>query len=113
MNTFATIHIWDVLWKLFLGKIKELFSKDSINSETVLVLVNAVYFKAKWEKYFDCENTVDAVFSLSEVPEHCFLDIHSEFPPNDGQYVYSHLNLGRWVTTGVYKSIWLLMKISA
>ncbi|XP_043300428.1 serpin B12 [Cervus canadensis] len=48
------------------GKIKELFSKDSINNETVLVLVNAVYFKAKWEKYFDCENTVDAVFSLSE-----------------------------------------------
>ncbi|KAM7228982.1 hypothetical protein CapIbe_020270 [Capra ibex] len=48
------------------GKIKELFSKDSINNKTVLVLVNAVYFKAKWEKYFDCENTVDAVFSLSE-----------------------------------------------
>ncbi|XP_055415274.1 serpin B12 isoform X2 [Bubalus kerabau] len=48
------------------GKIKELFSEDSINSETVLVLVNAVYFKAKWEKYFDCKNTVDAVFSLSE-----------------------------------------------
>ncbi|XP_029778658.1 serpin B12 isoform X2 [Suricata suricatta] len=48
------------------GKIKELFSKDTINSATVLVLVNAVYFKAKWEKYFDCENTVDAPFSLNE-----------------------------------------------
>ncbi|XP_003995287.1 serpin B12 [Felis catus] len=48
------------------GKIKELFSKDTINSTTVLVLVNAVYFKAKWEKYFDCENTVDAPFSLNE-----------------------------------------------
>ncbi|XP_019066327.1 serpin B12 isoform X2 [Fukomys damarensis] len=48
------------------GKIKELFSKDAINDATVLVLVNAVYFKAKWEKNFDRENTVDASFFLSE-----------------------------------------------
>ncbi|XP_008838881.1 serpin B12 [Nannospalax galili] len=48
------------------GKIKELFSKEAINNATVLVLVNAVYFKAKWEKNFDCENTVDAPFSLNE-----------------------------------------------
>ncbi|XP_017498059.3 serpin B12 [Manis javanica] len=48
------------------GKIKELFSKDTINNATVLVLVNAVYFKAKWEKYFDSENTVDALFSVNE-----------------------------------------------
>ncbi|XP_057555129.1 serpin B12 [Hippopotamus amphibius kiboko] len=48
------------------GKIKDLFSKDAINSLTVLVLVNAVYFKAKWEKYFDSENTVDELFFLSE-----------------------------------------------
>lgn len=50
-----------------LGKIKELFSKDAIDNATVLVLVNAVYFKAKWEKDFDCEKTADAPFSLSEV----------------------------------------------
>ncbi|XP_035300814.1 serpin B12 isoform X1 [Cricetulus griseus] len=48
------------------GKIKELFNKEAINNATVLVLVNAVYFKAKWEKNFDCENTVDAPFCLSE-----------------------------------------------
>ncbi|XP_076991413.1 serpin B12 [Tamandua tetradactyla] len=48
------------------GKIKELLSKDSVNHETALVLVNAVYFKAKWEKYFDCENTVDALFIPNE-----------------------------------------------
>lgn len=51
----------------FEGKIKELFSKDTINNTTVLVLVNAVYFKAKWEKYFESENTVDAPFSPNEV----------------------------------------------
>uniref|UniRef100_G1PJ51 Serpin B12 n=1 Tax=Myotis lucifugus TaxID=59463 RepID=G1PJ51_MYOLU len=48
------------------GKIKELFSKNAINNGTVLVLVNAVYFKAKWEKYFEVKNTVDVPFSLSE-----------------------------------------------
>ncbi|KAM5218132.1 serpin B12 isoform 1-T2 [Hipposideros larvatus] len=48
------------------GKIKELVSKGTINNATVLVLVNAVYFKAKWEKYFERENTVDAPFSLNE-----------------------------------------------
>ncbi|KAF6089316.1 serpin family B member 12 [Phyllostomus discolor] len=48
------------------GKIKDLFSKDTIDNSTVLVLVNAVYFKAKWEKYFESENTVDAPFSLNE-----------------------------------------------
>nr|XP_034369344.1 serpin B12 isoform X2 [Arvicanthis niloticus] len=48
------------------GKIKELFDKEAIDKSTVLVLVNAVYFKAKWEKEFNSENTVDASFSLSE-----------------------------------------------
>nr|ACQ62981.1 SERPINB12 protein (predicted) [Dasypus novemcinctus] len=48
------------------GKIKELFSKDSISDATVLVLVNTAYFKAKWEKYFDCEKTVDEPFVLNE-----------------------------------------------
>ncbi|XP_037662264.1 serpin B12 isoform X2 [Choloepus didactylus] len=48
------------------GKIKELFGKDSIDNTTVLVLVNTVCFKSKWEKYFDCENTVDAPFTINE-----------------------------------------------
>lgn len=68
INTFGIINIQGILWKkIFLGKIKDLFSKDTINNSTVLVLVNAVYFKAKWEKYFQSENTVDAPFSLNEV----------------------------------------------
>nr|XP_010584996.1 serpin B12 isoform X1 [Loxodonta africana] len=48
------------------GKIKELFSKDDISDATVLVLVNAVYFKAKWENYFDFKKTVDEPFFLNE-----------------------------------------------
>ncbi|XP_044521741.1 serpin B12 isoform X2 [Gracilinanus agilis] len=48
------------------GKIKELFGRDSISDSTVLVLVNAVYFKAKWEKSFDHEKTEDSVFWLNK-----------------------------------------------
>ncbi|XP_062056278.1 serpin B12 [Lepus europaeus] len=48
------------------GKIKELFSKGTINDATVLVLVNAVYFKAKWERCFDYKDTVDAPFFINE-----------------------------------------------
>lgn len=70
MKNFDAIHIWNILWYLSLGKIKELFTKDAITDATVLVLVNAVYFKAKWEKYFDSENTVDAPFYISEVLSH-------------------------------------------
>ncbi|KAM9225176.1 serpin B12 isoform 2-T3 [Dugong dugon] len=47
-------------------KIKEFFSQETINNTTVLVLVNAVYFKAKWQKYFDSKNTVDAPFFINE-----------------------------------------------
>jgi serine protease inhibitor len=56
-----------MLWHAFLGKIKELFGKEAIDNSTVLVLVNAVYFKAKWEREFNSENTVDASFCLNEV----------------------------------------------
>ncbi|XP_068956330.1 serpin B12 [Petaurus breviceps papuanus] len=48
------------------GKIKDLFDKDNITDSTVLVLVNAVYFKAKWEKSFDYEKTEDSPFWLNK-----------------------------------------------
>ncbi|XP_074055528.1 serpin B12 [Macrotis lagotis] len=48
------------------GKIKDLFDKDNITDSTVLVLVNAVYFKAKWEKSFDHDKTEDSPFWLNK-----------------------------------------------
>ncbi|XP_043842500.1 serpin B12 isoform X2 [Dromiciops gliroides] len=48
------------------GKIKDLFEKDNITDSTVLVLVNAVYFKAKWEKSFDHEKTEDSPFWINK-----------------------------------------------
>lgn len=57
-----------------LGKIKDFFSKNTINDATVLVLVNAVYFKAKWDRCFDYKHTVEADFVLNQV-----LDLISGF----------------------------------
>ncbi|XP_057556432.1 serpin B3-like [Hippopotamus amphibius kiboko] len=47
-------------------KIKELFPENSIDSSTILVLVNAVYFKGKWLQEFKKENTVEEKFWLNK-----------------------------------------------
>uniref|UniRef100_A0A8C0I0J4 Serpin domain-containing protein n=1 Tax=Balaenoptera musculus TaxID=9771 RepID=A0A8C0I0J4_BALMU len=47
-------------------KIKDLFPKDSLGSFTVLVLVNAVYFKGKWCQKFKKENTGEEKFWLNK-----------------------------------------------
>ncbi|NXO51548.1 AACT protein, partial [Aramus guarauna] len=45
------------------GKIPELI--DHLNSNTVLVLVNYIYFKAAWEKYFDPLRTYEDDFFVN------------------------------------------------
>ncbi|MFH1307669.1 MAG: serpin family protein [archaeon] len=47
------------------GKIPELFSAGSMNPLTVLVLANALYFKAPWENKFNPEHTRKEKFTLS------------------------------------------------
>ncbi|KAB0353581.1 hypothetical protein FD755_023718 [Muntiacus reevesi] len=47
-------------------KIKDLFPKDSLDSSTVLVLVNAVYFKGQWNQEFKKESTVEENFWLNK-----------------------------------------------
>jgi serpin B len=44
--------------------IKDLFPPASIENNTRLVLANAIYFKGKWAKQFDPENTEDADFYI-------------------------------------------------
>ncbi|XP_074263409.1 serpin-ZX-like [Silene latifolia] len=46
------------------GLIKQLLSKNNINSDTLLILGNALYFKGNWQKYFKSENTKDDDFNL-------------------------------------------------
>ncbi|KAM6219129.1 serpin B7-like isoform 1-T1 [Rhynchocyon petersi] len=55
------------------GKIKNVFQEGSISSSAVMVLVNAVYFKGKWESAFTKSDTLKGCFkspkcSGKEVP---------------------------------------------
>ncbi|XP_061446438.1 serpin B3-like [Rhineura floridana] len=44
------------------GKIKDLLPSDSIDASTLLVLVNAIYFKGSWKFRFDKKHTHEATF---------------------------------------------------
>lgn len=46
------------------GRIKELFESGVLNTETVLVLANAIYFKADWRTPFSKRDTADDNFRL-------------------------------------------------
>lgn len=46
------------------NKINDLLPKNSVNSDTKMVLVNAIYFKADWLNQFDANSTKDAPFHL-------------------------------------------------
>ncbi|XP_023958597.1 serpin B10-like isoform X2 [Chrysemys picta bellii] len=48
------------------GKIQNLLPRGSVDPNTALVLVNAIYFKGKWEKRFLNENTSENLFRLSK-----------------------------------------------
>ncbi|XP_006115619.1 serpin B10 isoform X2 [Pelodiscus sinensis] len=48
------------------GKIQNLLPKGAVHANTVLVLVNAIYFKGKWKKRFLNENTSEHLFRLSK-----------------------------------------------
>jgi serpin B len=45
-------------------KINDLLPKDSIGTDTRMVLVNAIYFKADWLTQFEAKSTGDAPFDL-------------------------------------------------
>lgn len=49
--------------------IKDLIPKGAINAFTRLVLTNAIYFKAQWQKMFDKNTTFDGIFKLDDNSE--------------------------------------------
>ncbi|NXS51065.1 ILEUB inhibitor, partial [Balaeniceps rex] len=48
------------------GKIKDIFAAGFIDPSTVLVLVNAIYFKGKWAVEFKKEDTTETYFRLNK-----------------------------------------------
>ncbi|KAK5877318.1 hypothetical protein CesoFtcFv8_024835 [Champsocephalus esox] len=48
------------------GKIKDVLAEDVVDNMTALVLVNAIYFKGKWDKQFKEGSTVDAPFKMNK-----------------------------------------------
>ncbi|XP_047020340.1 alaserpin-like isoform X3 [Helicoverpa zea] len=48
------------------NRIKDLVSPNSLNANTAVVLVNAIYFKGKWVSQFSKEDTKDRDFSVSK-----------------------------------------------
>ncbi len=47
-------------------RIKDLIPEGAINASTVMVLVNAIFFKASWATPFEPEQTADADFNLAD-----------------------------------------------
>ncbi|XP_074069106.1 alpha-1-antichymotrypsin-like isoform X1 [Macrotis lagotis] len=60
----ATQQVNDYVKKQTQGKIENLF--DRLNENTVIVLVNYIFYKAKWETPFDSDDTYNQNFFVSE-----------------------------------------------
>ncbi|XP_052012781.1 serpin B9-like [Apodemus sylvaticus] len=59
-------HINTWVCKKTKGKIPELLSSGSVDSETRLVLVNALYFKGRWHHQFDMKFTREMPFKINK-----------------------------------------------
>ncbi|XP_003788459.1 serpin B7 isoform X2 [Otolemur garnettii] len=60
------------------GKIKNVFNEGSISSSSVMVLVNAVYFKGKWESAFTKSDTINCRFKSPKCPGKAVAMMHQE-----------------------------------
>ncbi|HYE80113.1 MAG TPA: serpin family protein, partial [bacterium] len=67
------------------GKIPELLEPGTVDSQTALVLTNAVYFKGKWQDPFDKGNEVQGTFHRAgqEVPV-AFMNRTGTYPTGTG-----------------------------
>lgn len=52
------------------GQIRDFLEPSSVNPQTALVLVNAIYFKGKWKTAFKEEHTQEVPFNVTEVGGH-------------------------------------------
>ncbi|XP_055310173.1 serine protease inhibitor 42Dd-like [Sitodiplosis mosellana] len=63
------------------GKIKDLIKPSMLNSDTRVVLVNAIYFKGDWEQKFDLKRTQKSEFQMNGIEKVStdFMSMHREF----------------------------------
>ncbi|KAM6971543.1 leukocyte elastase inhibitor-like [Tautogolabrus adspersus] len=62
----ARVNINDWVEKNTQGKIKDLLAEGVVNDSTRLALINAVYFKGKWDHQFKEEDTVEYQFRVNK-----------------------------------------------
>lgn len=55
----------------FAGKISEILGAGTVDPLTKLVLVNAIYFKGKWNEQFDRKYTRGMPFKVNQVGKYC------------------------------------------
>ncbi|KAB0353902.1 hypothetical protein FD755_023403 [Muntiacus reevesi] len=60
------------------GKIRDVFHEGTISSSAVMVLVNAVYFKGKWESAFTKSQTQNCHFRSPKCPGKAVAMMHQE-----------------------------------
>ncbi|XP_038951902.1 serine (or cysteine) peptidase inhibitor, clade B, member 6b isoform X3 [Rattus norvegicus] len=70
----GSLHVWFQSQSISLNwnsqkKITELLSSGSVNANTPLVLVNAIYFKGNWKKQFNKEDTQEMPFKVTKNEE--------------------------------------------
>ncbi|XP_032905396.1 leukocyte elastase inhibitor-like isoform X1 [Amblyraja radiata] len=70
------------------GKIQNVLEKGTVGSDTRLVLVNAIYFKAKWKDTFKKKDSFTGQFKLNQVKNSITKDL--EMMQQTGSFLYFH-----------------------
>ncbi|KAM3723620.1 Serpin [Dirofilaria immitis] len=77
-KTVAEINKW--VMQQTSDKIKNLVSQSDINSNTKLVLINAIYFKGNWKKSFNKEMTKKKTFYSHKLKKVEMMTVEGYFP---------------------------------
>ena len=66
------------------GLISNVIQPDQIKVNTIMILINSIYFKAKWEKSFNEKMTVDQLFNQTKSIK--MMNITNYFPYGENDY---------------------------